>query len=591
MRQGRAGKLIGAHPATTTGISLNGPGLTCAKFIGNFPVKEAPEAWRSPAFPGSPHVVHVVHVVLGVTLRRTIPRLALTTIFALLLALLVPAAAQAAPATAAFAKTSDWGTGYQATYTISNGTASPITAWRVEFDLPAGTSPGTYWDALLTSAGNHHTFRNREYNGTIAPGASASFGFTVSGQGTPAGCMLNGASCAGGGPGTDTTPPSTPTGLTVGSATGGSLRVSWNASTDNVAVTGYDLSRDGGTPTTVTGTATTVTGLSPGTTYRFKVRARDAAGNTSAFTAEAAGTTTNDPPPPSGATLPLAPYVDMGAWPTPSLTQMSSASGVKSFTLAFITASACKAMWFNAYDPRDAWSKDQIDAIRAAGGDVKISFGGASGVELAQACTDVTALYNEYNAVVNAYQLRYLDLDIEGSATAEPASVARRSQAVARLQQAHPGLKVSLTLPVLPEGLTADGLNVVRSARDAGVDLDVVNVMAMDYYRSVDYGDAAVQAAQSTFGQLKSLYPGKTDAQLWRMVGVTPMLGQNDDGRIYNQDDSRQLVTFAKGRHLGELAFWEVTRDRNACNGALYLCTNVPQAPYEFSKIFAAYSG
>jgi hypothetical protein len=289
--------------------------------------------------------------------------------------------------------------------------------------------------------------------------------------------------------------------------------------------------------------------------------------------------------------LRVAPYVDMGAWPTPSLSGMANAGGVKGFTLAFITSSGCKAMWFNAYDPRDGWQRDEVNKVRAAGGDVKISFGGASGIELAQACGDVNSTLREYQAVVSAYKATYVDFDIEGAATADPASVARRSQALARLQQAHPGLRISLTLPVLPEGLTSDGLNVVQSARDAGVDLDVVNVMAMDYYRSVDYGDAAVQAAQSTFTQLKSLYPGRTDAQVWAMVGVTPMLGQNDDGHIYDQADARQLVSFAQGKHLGELAFWEATRDRNACTGALYQCTNIPQSPYEFAKIFAAYTG
>lgn len=294
---------------------------------------------------------------------------------------------------------------------------------------------------------------------------------------------------------------------------------------------------------------------------------------------------------PLAAAVHTAPYVDMGAWPTPSMPEMASASSLKSFTMAFITASGCKAMWFNAYDPRSAWARDQVDAIRAGGGDVKISFGGASGIELAQACSTVDSLYAEYAAVVDAYNLTYADFDIEGAATADPASVSLRSQALARLQQTHPNLRISLTLPALPEGLTADGLNVVRSARDAGVNLDVVNVMAMDYYRDMDYGDAAVQAAQSTFAQLKSLYPGRSDAQVWAMVGVTPMLGQNDDGRIYDQADARQLVSFAQQNHPGLLAFWEMTRDRNACTGALYQCTNIPQSPYEFSKIFAAYTG
>lgn len=436
---------------------------------------------------------------------------ALAAMAALALAL-VALPAQAATVKAVFSADSDWGSGYQGRYTITNTGTSAISGWTVEFDLPAGSSVGTYWDALMTRSGDHYTFRNREYNGTLAPGAATTLGWVNSGPGKPVNCRLNGGPCDG----VTTSPSPSPSPSPSASAS---------------------------------------------------------------------------PTPPAPGALRTAPYVDMGAWPTPSLTAMASASGLKSFTLAFVTASGCKAMWFNAYDPRQKWAKDQIDAIRAGGGDVKVSFGGATGIELAQACPDVNTLFAEYDAVVTAYDLKYIDLDIEGSAAAEPASIARRSQALARLQQAHPDLKISLTLPVLPTGLTSDGLNVVRSARDAGVRLDAVNVMAMDYYQSVDYGDAAIQAASSTFAQLKGLYPNLSDAQVWRMVGVTPMLGQNDDGRIYNQDDARRLVAFAKDKHLGLLAFWEMTRDRNACSGPLYSCTNIPQSPYEFSKIFASYTG
>jgi chitinase len=284
----------------------------------------------------------------------------------------------------------------------------------------------------------------------------------------------------------------------------------------------------------------------------------------------------------------------MGAWPTPVLTELSAAGGVRSFTLAFITGAGCRASWFGAFDPRTGWSRDQVDAIRRAGGDVKISFGGASGIELAIGCTSVASLTAEYQAVVTAYNLRYIDLDIEGSATADPASISRRSQALATLQRNNPGLRVSLTLPVLPTGLTADGLNVVRSARDAGVSLDLVNIMAMDYYQGGDMGQKAIQAAQSTVSQLRTLYPSRTDAELRRMVGVTPMIGQNDSisvGETFFQADARELVQHAQAQHLGMLSFWETTRDRNACTGALYRCTNVPQQPYEFSRIFAGFTG
>jgi hypothetical protein len=50
-------------------------------------------------------------------------------------------------------------------------------------------------------------------------------------------------------------------------------------------------------------------------------------------------------------------------------------------------------------------------------------------------------------------------------------------------------------------------------------------------------------------------------------------------------------VAFANTNHVGYLSFWEGNRDKNACNGALFQCTNVPQTPFEFSKIFAGFRG
>jgi chitinase len=268
---------------------------------------------------------------------------------------------------------------------------------------------------------------------------------------------------------------------------------------------------------------------------------------------------------------------------------------VRDFTLAFIIAggNACKASWFNAYDPRTGWQLPEITTLRQAGGDVKISFGGQAGMELGQACTDVNALTAEYQAVVTAYRLKYIDFDIEGAAVAEPGSIDRRSKAIKKLEAANPGLKVSLTLPVLPSGLDANGLAVVRSAKANGVKLDVVNVMAMDYGGgfSGDSGTLAANAATATRNQLKSVFAGLSDAAAFRMIGITPMLGQNDDGRKFTVANASALVGYARANHVGELSFWEVTRDRNACTGALFKCTNVPQKTFEFSKIFAGYTG
>jgi hypothetical protein len=451
---------------------------------------------------------------------------------------------------ASFAKDSDWGTGYQAQYTIKNGTDAAVNGWQLVFNLPATAKLSTSWDATVTTSGSTETARNAAWNGTIPAGGSISFGFVVNGKGDPTSCTINGASCTAGS-----------TGTVAPTATATATRTATAAPTATA------------TPTrtaTVAPTATRTTTAAP--------------------TATATATSTSGSG--AGGDVLVAPYVDMGVLSNGgTLTSLASGGNVKSFSLAFVTAAGCKASWFGAFDPRQKQFADQISAVRAAGGDVKVSFGGATGVELAQACTSTSALQAEYQAVVDAYNLKYIDLDIEGAASADTASINRRSTAIAALQKANPGLKVSLTLPVLPEGLTADGLNVVKSARSAGVDLDLVNIMAMDYGRSgQDYGDLAIQAVKSTKDQIKSLY-GNSDAAAFKMVGVTPMIGKNDDNGTFSQSDAKDLVAFANTNHLGFVSFWEMQRDKNACQGALFQCTNVSQTAFEFSKIFAGFKG
>ncbi|MEU1245659.1 cellulase family glycosylhydrolase [Micromonospora arida] len=140
------------------------------------------------------------------------------------------AATPASAATAVFSVTNNWGNGYQGQVTVTNDTSAPITSWRVEFDLPSSSTISQSWNAQQTTSGSHYTFANVSWNGTLAAGASTSFGFLVNGTGTPVNCTVNGASCAGGPPPT-TPPPTTPPPTTPPPTTGtpverhGQLRV------------------------------------------------------------------------------------------------------------------------------------------------------------------------------------------------------------------------------------------------------------------------------------------------------------------------------------------------------------------------------
>ncbi|WP_435190254.1 cellulase family glycosylhydrolase [Streptomyces sp. bgisy126] len=98
----------------------------------------------------------------------------------------------------------------------------------------------------------------------------------------------------GGDPGGDTQAPTVPTALTSLAKTSTSVSLSWTASTDNVGVTGYDVYRGGTRVGTSATTSYTDTGLTANTAHTYTVRARDAAGNTSAASAPLQVSTADD---------------------------------------------------------------------------------------------------------------------------------------------------------------------------------------------------------------------------------------------------------------------------------------------------------
>ncbi|MZG03226.1 glycoside hydrolase family 18 chitinase [Streptomyces sp. SID5614] len=215
---------------------------------------------------------------------------ALVVPLAAMVGLATPASA-ATSATATYTKKSDWGSGFEGQWTVKNTGTTALSSWTIEWDFPAGTAAGSAWDANLTKSGNHYTAKNLSWNGTVAPGASVSFGFNGTGSGSPTGCKLNGASCDGGSvPGDNA--PSAPGKPTASDITDTSVKLSWTAATDDKGIKNYDVLRDGAKVATVTGTTYTNTGLTAGTDYSYAVQARDTADQTGPASASTAVRTT-----------------------------------------------------------------------------------------------------------------------------------------------------------------------------------------------------------------------------------------------------------------------------------------------------------
>jgi hypothetical protein len=120
--------------------------------------------------------------------------------------------------------------------------------------------------------------------------------------------------------------------------------------------------------------------------------------------------------------------------------------------------------------------------------------------------------------------------------------------------------------------------------------------MTMDYGGAdSQMGQEAINAANGLYSQLQQIFPSKTSSQLWSMVGLTPMIGQNDtSGEIFSLSDAAKVLSFAESNKLGELSFWAVSRDNGSCagsTGSSDTCDGLSQSSYAFTDAWQPYSG
>ncbi|MEV6986882.1 carbohydrate-binding protein, partial [Sphaerisporangium sp. NPDC051017] len=359
------------------------------------------------------------------------------------------------------------------------------------------------------------------------------------------------------GGGTDTTPPSVPANLRVTATTSSSVSLAWDASTDNVGVTGYEVYRGTTLVTTATGTTYTDSGLAASTTYSYTVRARDGAGNRSAAGAAVTATTqggTGAPGQPgtvtatpssnsialswgasggtvtgyrvyegatqqaqvsgtsatisglgtcqthtytvkaynasgesvgrdvtattTGCTNPGkmagAPYLYMGWGNPPNPGTVMDATGIRSFTMAFILSSGgCNAAWDGQRGLTGGADQQAINTIKSKGGSVQVSFGGWSGNKLGPNCSSAEAYANAVQSVINAVGPAVVDFDIENTDEFENYAVQDRIlNALKIVKQNNPGVKVVVTFGTLVSGPNYHGTRLINQSRALNVPID-----------------------------------------------------------------------------------------------------------------------
>ena len=267
-------------------------------------------------------------------------------------------------------------------------------------------------------------------------------------------------------------------------------------------------------------------------------------------------------------------YNNKDAYKTYSLMEYYKGTGGKCVTLAFIIGNSQGKMNTEIYD-----MLDDIKAFQAVGGTIIISFGGAVAPYLEDFLPE-DQMYDTIEKLLLDTGCRAIDWDVEGAHILFKNTNDKRAKVIVRLQKKFPNLYISFTLPVYPTfGLDQGCMTLLKDAITAGVNINIVNGMAMDYYMNPSpakwnderlpppgktWGGIACEIGDMMVGLFKTLYPNKSNAELYRMVGLCPMIGTQDDYSIFKVSDFRIVSEYAKKNNIGLVTFWAINRDQVA---------------------------
>lgn len=227
--------------------------------------------------------------------------------------------------------------------------------------------------------------------------------------------------------------------------------------------------------------------------------------------------------------------------------------------------------------------KDEIQNFNNAGGQPIVSFGGANGPYMEDTISE-DEMVQQISNLIDQTGIHALDFDVEGSYLANIDLNHKRANVIVKLQRKYPGLYISYTLPADMNGLTNIGIECLKNAVSIGVRISIVNIMAMDIGdlpAGYSWGLAAGSMGDTTVQQIQSVFPNCNEEQLYKKLGITVMIGKNDDASVFTPMDATHIGEYAKRKNIGLLSFWSINRDQVG-TGNLGIYSQVNTKDYEF---------
>jgi hypothetical protein len=290
------------------------------------------------------------------------------------------------------------------------------------------------------------------------------------------------------------------------------------------------------------------------------------------------------------AVSPAAPYLFMGWGEPPSPSAVMEATGITSFTMAFVLSDGgCSPAWDGSRPLTGGADQAAIDEIRAAGGDIVPSFGGWSGNKLGPNCESPEALAGAYQEVIDAFDLSAIDIDIENTDEFENEAVQDRILGALKIvKQNNPDIKTIVTFGTTTTGPNYYGNRLIDQAAALDAGIDVFTIMPFDFGSSNIETDT-IAAADGLKNKLVSAF-GWSDAEAYSHVGISGMNGLSDQQEMTSVDTWTAIRDWASTNGIGRLAFWAVNRDRPCAGGGVQsTCSGIDQPEWEFTRITAGF--
>lgn len=291
----------------------------------------------------------------------------------------------------------------------------------------------------------------------------------------------------------------------------------------------------------------------------------------------------------------VAPFVDLSSWVNPSnqyslngvpdIAKVEEHTGITYYNLGFIQPDTNKPLdidgtirwgWGGYYELSEKGNdggqyeniKKTIKNLKQLGGIFTISVGGQLGDAPWVVTSNSKKLEEFYQDIIDTYNIKRLDLDIEESNQGEIANKAN-AKAIKNIQDKN-NTEIVLTIPIMPSGWQDKQIKIIKAYLDEGVKISLINSMTMCYgtgvYSNEDYGDASIRAIENSIKQMQSIYKeygiNLSEKQAYAKTGATIDIGYESSAYpIFTEKMAEKVVKHAKEHGYGMISYWSINRD------------------------------